>query len=75
MAIILRTFTAKQVKMGLEFSDLLPEGFCNDIILPGLASEVAAELKALTGWNVIVGPVCAAELPLFLAEIWTAPNS
>jgi CO dehydrogenase/acetyl-CoA synthase gamma subunit (corrinoid Fe-S protein) len=75
MAVILRTLAAKQVKTALEFSDLLSEGSCNDIILPGLASAVAAELKALTGWNVIVGPVCAAELPLFFAETWTPPNS
>jgi CO dehydrogenase/acetyl-CoA synthase gamma subunit (corrinoid Fe-S protein) len=74
MAVILRTFTAKQVKETIAASHLFSKSISNNIILPGLASGEAAELKAMSGWNIIVGPVCAAELPLFYAETWTRPN-
>jgi CO dehydrogenase/acetyl-CoA synthase gamma subunit (corrinoid Fe-S protein) len=44
-----------------------------DIIIPGLASSLKNEIETMTGWNASVGPVCAAELPLYLSDIWIPP--
>jgi hypothetical protein len=40
------------------------------LILPGLAEGLAPELERELGTKVEVGPVCAAELPLYLGEAW-----
>ena len=40
------------------------------VILPGIAAAIATELSTLLGREVLVGPYCAAELPLFLGERW-----
>ncbi len=37
-----------------------------DLIIPGLARHLATQIKQITGWNVIVGPVSGLEIPLFL---------
>jgi len=44
-------------------------------MIPGLASSLRKDIERLTGWKVRVGPMCAAELPLFLSEIWIAPET
>jgi CO dehydrogenase/acetyl-CoA synthase gamma subunit (corrinoid Fe-S protein) len=41
-----------------------------ELILPGLARELEGPLVEQTGWSVRVGPICVAELPLFLGERW-----
>lgn len=40
------------------------------VVLPGLAGSIANDLEAALGRGVEVGPVCAAELPLFMGEDW-----
>jgi CO dehydrogenase/acetyl-CoA synthase delta subunit len=40
------------------------------IILPGLGASLAARVSNLLGRPVEVGPICAAELPLFFASDW-----
>ena len=37
-----------------------------NLIIPGLARHIAGQIKHVTGWEVIVGPVSGFELPLFL---------
>jgi acetyl-CoA decarbonylase/synthase complex subunit gamma len=37
-----------------------------DLLIPGLAKQLASQIKQITGWNVIVGPVSGFEIPLFL---------
>ncbi len=70
MAVIYKTLTAEQIRKDVEASGILDRISGNDIIIPGLAADVGPELKQSTNWNVIVGPICAAELPLFLADRW-----
>jgi CO dehydrogenase/acetyl-CoA synthase gamma subunit (corrinoid Fe-S protein) len=41
-----------------------------ELILPGFARELEGPLVEQTGWSVQVGPICVAELPLFLGERW-----
>ena len=70
MAMIYKTLTAERIHNSLTTTWIGKRIAARDIILPGLASSLKDEVEALTGWNVSLGPVCAAELPLFLADIW-----
>ena len=70
MAMIYKTLTAERIHNSLTTTGIEKRIAAKDMILPGLASSLKDEVEALTGWNVSLGPVCAAELPLFLADIW-----
>jgi hypothetical protein len=43
------------------------QDFAGRIILPGLAESLAAAVSQIVNRPVEVGPVCAAELPLFFS--------
>jgi len=73
MAMIYKTLTAERIHNSLTTTGIEKRIAAKDIILPGLASSLRDEVEALTGWNVRVGPVCIAELPLFLSDIWVPP--
>jgi CO dehydrogenase/acetyl-CoA synthase gamma subunit (corrinoid Fe-S protein) len=73
MAMIYKTLTAERIHASLTTTGIEKRIAAKDIILPGLASSLKDEVEALTGWNARVGPVCAAELPLFLSDIWIPP--
>jgi len=75
MAVILKCLTVEVISKEVVKSGVLDRTSRQDIIIPGLAAVVGDELKQSTGWNVIVGPICAAELPLFLADRWLAPGT
>jgi len=70
MAIIYQTLTAEQVKRGVLSSGILNRVTHQAVILPGLAAAIRDGLKESTGWHVTIGPVCAAELPLFFGDRW-----
>jgi CO dehydrogenase/acetyl-CoA synthase gamma subunit (corrinoid Fe-S protein) len=70
MAVIFETLTAKQIRKDVQASGVLERISHKDLIIPGLAAAVSHELRQSTDWNIIVGPICAAELPLFLADRW-----
>jgi CO dehydrogenase/acetyl-CoA synthase gamma subunit (corrinoid Fe-S protein) len=66
MAIILDSFTPERVASAVEKEK--PGG--SRLVLPGLAGGMAAAIASATGFRVEVGPVCAAELPLFFGDRW-----
>jgi CO dehydrogenase/acetyl-CoA synthase gamma subunit (corrinoid Fe-S protein) len=70
MAMIYKTLTAERIRNALKINDPGEKVTTREILLPGLASSIKSETETLTGWKVSLGPVCAAELPLFLADIW-----
>ena len=72
MAVIYESLTVEQIKKDVQTSGVLDRTSRQDIIIPGLASTMRDELKQSTGWKVTVGPICAGELPLFLADRWLA---
>ncbi|NVM20335.1 MAG: hypothetical protein HWN68_00960 [Desulfobacterales bacterium] len=74
MALIYETLTAGQIRRDILNSRALKRNPRPQIIIPGLAAAVGNKLRQSTGWNVIVGPICAAELPLFLANQWLPPG-
>jgi CO dehydrogenase/acetyl-CoA synthase gamma subunit (corrinoid Fe-S protein) len=70
MAVILKSLTVEVISKEVIKSGVLERVSHQEIVIPGLASHMCAELKELTGWKVTVGPICAAELPLFFADRW-----
>jgi len=75
MAVIYKALTAEQIIKDLRSSVAIEKISHQEIILPGLAGVVAQELKKTAHLKVLVGPICAAELPLFLAERWLPPGT
>ena len=73
MAVILESLTVEVISREVVESGILQRTSHQDIVIPGLASSMHDELKESTGWKVTVGPICAAELPLFFGERWLPP--
>lgn len=74
MAVLYKTLTAERIQKTLQESDMAEKIMHRELIIPGLAADMQTEIETLTGWKVRVGPVCAAELPLFLSAIWIPPE-
>ncbi len=74
MAMIYQTLTVERVHKALKETGIEEKVSRKELIIPGLASSLKGDIERLAGWNVRVGPVCAAELPLFLSEIWIPPE-
>jgi CO dehydrogenase/acetyl-CoA synthase gamma subunit (corrinoid Fe-S protein) len=74
MAMVYETLTAERVLQLLiqeEADKIAPE---STLFLPGLAAPIRNNLAEQSGRPVKVGPVCAAELPLFLGKkLWKVP--
>ncbi len=78
MSMVFKTLTPEAVAAALgsdQSADHDPrvEELSGRIILPGLAESLTAPLSELLGHPVETGPICAAELPLFLASEWANP--
>jgi CO dehydrogenase/acetyl-CoA synthase gamma subunit (corrinoid Fe-S protein) len=73
MAMVYQTLTAERVKKALQDTKIEAKVKRRELIIPGLSSSIKDGIEKLTGWNVRVGPKCAAELPLFMSEIWIPP--
>lgn len=70
MAVILDTFTTAAVKAAVE-RELGPrDPAAGPLVLPGLAAALKDDIGAATGRTVEVGPVCAAEIPLWFRDRW-----
>ncbi len=68
MAIVYKVLTADRVMKGIRDENLdriAPE---STLFLPGFAATIQDDLAELSSRSVNVGPVCAAELPLFFGE-------
>jgi len=74
MAMVFGKFTPESLRKTLDRSGLERKLSHRHLIIPGLASTLADECRQITGWEVETGPVCAAELPLFLGERWEPPR-
>ena len=75
MAMIYQTMTAERIYKALKESGLEKKTSKREMIVPGLTAPIKEDIEKLTNWSVKVGPVCAAELPLFLSEFWTPPGA
>jgi CO dehydrogenase/acetyl-CoA synthase gamma subunit (corrinoid Fe-S protein) len=70
MAMIYDSLTAEGIRRSLGEAALLGRRQGLELILPGFASRLREPLERETGCRVRVGPLCIAELPLFLGERW-----
>ena len=73
MSMIFRSFTPQRLDQSLEANGLAGRISHRRLILPGILAPLREELAAYTGWKITVGPICAAELPLFMGEAWQPP--
>jgi CO dehydrogenase/acetyl-CoA synthase gamma subunit (corrinoid Fe-S protein) len=73
MAMVYRSFTPQRLDQGLEAHNLAARVHHRRLIIPGVLAPLRNELAAYVGWDIQVGPICAAELPLFLGERWQPP--
>ena len=70
MSLVYETLTAEAIAKALEAGDLRADHLAGRIILPGLAESLAAPVSEILDRPVEVGPICAAELPLFFGSDW-----
>jgi CO dehydrogenase/acetyl-CoA synthase gamma subunit (corrinoid Fe-S protein) len=74
MSMIYRSFTPQRLDQGLEHHRLADRLKRRQLIIPGVVGPLKDELASYTGWDIRVGPICVAELPLFLGEAhWQPP--
>jgi CO dehydrogenase/acetyl-CoA synthase gamma subunit (corrinoid Fe-S protein) len=74
MAMIYRSFTPQRLDQALEAQHLKERVNHRRLIIPGVLAPLKEELAGyLSGWEIIPGPICAGELPLFLGESWQPP--
>jgi CO dehydrogenase/acetyl-CoA synthase gamma subunit (corrinoid Fe-S protein) len=74
MSMVYRTLTAERVLKAIRETGMEEKGTGREMLIPGLAAPLRHDIERLTGWHVRVGPECAAELPLYLSEIWVPPG-
>ena len=74
MSMIYQTLTPERIQKALKESGIENRIESKQMIIPGLASPLKDAIKTVTGWNVTIGPRCAAELPLFLSHVWIPPE-
>ncbi len=75
MAMIYRSFTPQRLDQGLEHHRLAARLSHRRLIIPGVLAPMREEVAGyLTDWTIVAGPICAAELPLFMGEAWEPPE-
>ncbi len=74
MAMIYQSLRVEKIVALLEKSKFNHGKAKREMILPGFASSLQEPLARQTGWKVRVGPICIAELPLFLGDDWEVPS-
>ncbi|HUT10237.1 MAG TPA: hypothetical protein VMY42_07060 [Thermoguttaceae bacterium] len=70
MALVYKTLTPEAVVAAFGIGGDHGHDPAGRLILPGLAESLAGRVSELLGRAVEVGPVCAAELPLFFGPDW-----
>jgi CO dehydrogenase/acetyl-CoA synthase gamma subunit (corrinoid Fe-S protein) len=73
MAMIKGTFTAEIIIKGLKESFGNKGYRSHTIVIPGFSLSIVDILRGFNLYNVQIGPICAAELPLFMGDLWGPP--
>jgi CO dehydrogenase/acetyl-CoA synthase gamma subunit (corrinoid Fe-S protein) len=61
-----KRFTPFEILKAINESEVGSSVSHRNLIIPGLARQLASQIKQTTGWEILVGPVSGLELPLFL---------
>jgi CO dehydrogenase/acetyl-CoA synthase gamma subunit (corrinoid Fe-S protein) len=75
MAMTYGTFTAEKLGKALTDSELEARVGHREMILPGFTGPLRESFESETGWRIKIGPICAGEIPLYLADYWNPPAS
>jgi acetyl-CoA decarbonylase/synthase complex subunit gamma len=67
-AVVEKRFTPFEILKVINETEMGASVHHRTLIVPGLARPIAGQIKQMTGWEVIVGPVSGLELPLFLKK-------
>ena len=70
MAVYLGLFNGERVRDAIRESKLERFVSHRKLIIPGIAGKFRNEIEGKTGWEVLVGPLCAVEIPIFLLLFW-----
>jgi CO dehydrogenase/acetyl-CoA synthase gamma subunit (corrinoid Fe-S protein) len=73
MSMIYRSFTPQRLDQALTAHRLADRVNHRRLVIPGVLAPLREELAHYTGWEIVPGPICIAELPLFLGERWQPP--
>ncbi len=73
MAMVYESFTPERLARALAAQAVADKVSHRHLIISGWCAPIQAALSLATGWEIQVGPVCAAELPLFMGERWQMP--
>ena len=68
MALVYEVLTIERVIQSLDRENVKDIAPASTLFLPGLAASIRDDLAGQSGRAVTVGPVCAAELPLFFGK-------
>lgn len=68
MAMVYKVMSAERIMKGILHEDIDHIAPASTLFLPGFAATIRGDLAELSKRSVEVGPVCAAELPLFFGE-------
>jgi len=74
MSMIYQILTAERIHKAIKETGIQEKAWKRELMIPSFASPLKEDIEKLTGWQVRVGPICVAELPLFLSEIWIPPE-
>jgi len=67
-AVVEKRFTPFEIMKVLKETELWALVNHRKLVIPGLVKHIAGQIKQITGWEVIVGPVSGLELPLCLKK-------
>ena len=74
MAKVLHSFTGERLKQAMEAHAVASKVSHCRMIVSGWLDPYRDELAGAVGWDIEVGPICAAELPLYLGDKWKPPG-
>ncbi len=74
MAMVYESLKPEKILDALEKTPLHKARVRRELVLPGFASRLKGPLEQQAGWQARVGPICIAELPLFLGDNWEVPS-
>ena len=65
-AVVEKRFTPFEIARVLNETEIGSMVNHRTLVIPGLAKHLASQIRMITGWEIVVGPVSGFEFPLFL---------
>jgi CO dehydrogenase/acetyl-CoA synthase gamma subunit (corrinoid Fe-S protein) len=65
-AVVEKRFTPFEIARAINETEIGSMVSHRSLVIPGLAKHLASQIRMITGWEIVVGPVSGFEVPLFL---------